>query len=60
MLHASLLEQYSITQNKVPKRYASKVATSSGIVIPPEILTECLSNMGRSENIRMVSFSYIT
>ncbi|XP_026826019.1 uncharacterized protein LOC105284947 isoform X2 [Ooceraea biroi] len=47
------LEQYSTTQSRVvPKRYVSKVATSPGMVIPPEILTECLSSMGRSNNIR--------
>ncbi|CAL1681888.1 unnamed protein product [Lasius platythorax] len=45
------LEQYSTTQIKTPKKYVPKVSTSSGIVIPPEILTECFSNMGRSNNI---------
>ncbi|XP_050456430.1 uncharacterized protein LOC126854072 isoform X2 [Cataglyphis hispanica] len=46
------LEQHSTTQIRTPKKCVSKVATSSGIMIPPEILTECFSNMGRSNNIR--------
>ncbi|XP_072764148.1 uncharacterized protein [Anoplolepis gracilipes] len=46
------LEQYSATQIRTPKKYAPKVATSSGIMIPPEILTECFNNMGRNNNIR--------
>ncbi|KAM0731128.1 Kelch-like protein 26 [Formica fusca] len=47
------LEQYSTTQIRAPKKCVPKVATSSGIMIPPEILTECFSNMGRSNNIRV-------
>ncbi|XP_029169639.1 LOW QUALITY PROTEIN: uncharacterized protein LOC114939506 [Nylanderia fulva] len=46
------LEQYTTTQIKTPKKYVSKVSTSSGIVISPEVLTECFNNMGRNNNIR--------
>ncbi|XP_032676022.1 uncharacterized protein LOC116846387 isoform X1 [Odontomachus brunneus] len=46
------LERYSTTQSRGPRKYTTKVATSSGILIPPEILTECLSNMGRNNNMR--------
>lgn len=42
-------------QTREPKRYISKIATSSGIVMSSEILTDCLSNMGRNNNIRAVS-----
>lgn len=40
-------------QTREPKKYVSKVATSSGIVMSSEILADCFSNMGR--NIRTVS-----
>lgn len=37
-------------QAREPKKYVSKIATSSGMVMSPEILTNCLSN-----NLRAVS-----
>jgi len=49
------LEQYNTTQTKDPKKYVSKLSTSSGMVMSPEILTDCLSNMGRNNNIKAVS-----
>jgi len=49
------LEQYNTTQTKDPKNYVTKLSTSSGMVMSPEILTDCLSNMGRNNNIRAVS-----
>ncbi|XP_067210524.1 uncharacterized protein [Linepithema humile] len=49
-------EQCSAMQSRAPKKYVSKVATPSGMMIPPEILTECLSNMSRSNNIRTHKF----
>ncbi|XP_011864766.1 PREDICTED: uncharacterized protein LOC105560338 [Vollenhovia emeryi] len=45
-----LSEQYTM-QTGEPKKNVSKVATSSGMVMSPEILTACLSNMGRNNNI---------
>ncbi|XP_014485723.1 PREDICTED: uncharacterized protein LOC106750129 [Dinoponera quadriceps] len=44
-------ERYSATQRE-SRKYTSRVATSSGVLLPPEILTECLSNMGRNNNAR--------
>ncbi|XP_071646943.1 uncharacterized protein [Temnothorax longispinosus] len=47
-----LLEQYTM-QTREPKKYVSKNATSSSMVMSPEMLTDCLSNMGRNNNIRV-------
>ncbi|EFN83269.1 Kelch-like protein 26 [Harpegnathos saltator] len=51
-IESRLLERYSTTQGRGSKKYISRVATSSGTLISPEILTECLSNMGRNNNVR--------
>ncbi|XP_020293902.1 uncharacterized protein LOC109859768 isoform X2 [Pseudomyrmex gracilis] len=50
-LNSRSLEQHNATQSRGSRKYVAKVA-SSGMVIPPEILTEYLSNMGRSNNSR--------
>lgn len=42
-------------QTREPKKHVSKVATSSSIMMSPEILADCLSNMGRNNSIRAVS-----
>ncbi|XP_025073382.1 uncharacterized protein LOC105424285 [Pogonomyrmex barbatus] len=50
-IDSHLLGQYNTVQSKVPKKYVSN-ATSSGMVITPEILSDCFSNIGRNNNIR--------
>lgn len=40
-------------QTREPKKYVSNIATSSGMVISPEILTDCFSNMGTINNVRL-------
>ncbi|XP_039306352.1 uncharacterized protein LOC105197109 isoform X2 [Solenopsis invicta] len=40
-------------QTREPRKYESKTA-SSRMVMSPEILTNCLSNMGRNNNIKTV------
>jgi len=49
------VEQYNTTQTKDPKKCVSKLSTSSDMVMSPEILTNCLSNMSRNNNTRAVS-----
>jgi len=44
-------------QTQEPKKYISKITTSSGIVMSPEILTNCLSNIGKN-NMRAVRKSF--
>ncbi|XP_036143987.1 uncharacterized protein LOC105831862 isoform X5 [Monomorium pharaonis] len=51
-IDSSLLEQYNTNQTKESKKYVSKVTTSSGMIMSPEILTDCLSKMSRNNNIR--------
>ncbi|GAB1870020.1 Kelch-like protein 26 [Camponotus japonicus] len=52
LLSPERTEQYSTTQIRAPKKYVPKISTSSGIMIPSEILTQCFNNMGKSDNIR--------
>lgn len=42
-------------QTREPKKHVSKIATSSGIIMSSEILTDCFTNTGRNNNIRAVS-----
>lgn len=44
-------------QTQEPKKYVSKITTSSGMIMSPEILTNCLSNMGKN-NTRAVRKSF--
>ncbi|XP_018308699.1 uncharacterized protein [Mycetomoellerius zeteki] len=47
-IDSHLLEQYNTMQTQEPKKYVSKITTSSGMIMSPEILTNCLSNMGKN------------
>ncbi|XP_011705988.1 PREDICTED: uncharacterized protein LOC105461201 isoform X2 [Wasmannia auropunctata] len=50
-------QQYTM-QTREPKKYVSKITTSSGMVMSPEILTDCLSNMSRSNNVKANKAQY--
>ncbi|XP_018339301.1 PREDICTED: uncharacterized protein LOC108746813 isoform X2 [Trachymyrmex septentrionalis] len=56
-IDSHLLEQYNTMQTQEPKKYISKITTSSGMVMSPEILTNCLSNMGKN-NMRANKTQY--